>query len=252
MEYVKQLLVLVLGSFIFVGVLEDYKSDDSIKVEQLESYFMPARVMANSCLKQQNELFLHYPQNGTSLHLFFDAMTHLMKNPKLEKNYNYELVLKGLLHNLQSVQKIQAELPQAVEMCREEVFLSLEALSIATGSFEYFSIQADKRIERLNDLDKKYRKKLEQSNGDFDSKEIVKMLYQIGSLQPGSDKDTKKLLLEFNQKLPIIERASLIYAEREQEKYQIETEFFSEIRKKSASKINSRFKQGFFSWLFSL
>lgn len=98
MEYMKQLfatlLTLALGSFIFVGILEDYKSDDSIKVKQLEDYFKPARTLANSCLKQQNQLYLHYPQNGSSLRLLFDAMSNLMENPQLERNPNYELVLK--------------------------------------------------------------------------------------------------------------------------------------------------------------
>ncbi|NOI73998.1 hypothetical protein [Vibrio owensii] len=253
MEYMKQLfatlLTLALGSFIFVGVLEDYKSDDSIKVKQLEDYFKPSRTLANSCLKQQNKLFLHYPQNGTSLRLLFDAMHNLMENPELERNHNYQLVLKGLLHNLQSTQKTQSELPDAVQKCREQVFLSLEALSIATGTFEYFSEQATKRDQRLNDLDKKYREKLKQSNGDFDSEELVSMMYQIGSLRPGSEQDIQELLVEFRQKLPMIERNSLIQAEIEQEKYKIEAEFFSEIRNKSAIEINAGFKQGFFSWL---
>ncbi|WP_019278129.1 hypothetical protein [Vibrio coralliilyticus] len=254
MEYMKQLfatlLTLALGSFIFVGILEDYKSDDSIKVKQLEDYFKPARTLANSCLKQQNQLYLHYPQNGSSLRLLFDAMSNLMENPQLERNPNYELVLKGLLHNLQSTQKTQSELPEAVEKCRAQVYLSLEALSIATGTYDYFSLHAAARNKKLNELDKKYREKLKQSNGDFDGNDLVKMMYQIGSVRPGSDQDIKVLVTKFSDKLPMLERASLIQAEIEQEKYEIEAEFFSKIRKKSASEINAGFKQGFFSWLF--
>lgn len=57
------------------------------------------------------------------------------------------------------------------------------------------------------------------------------MMYQIGSVRPGSDQDIKVLVTKFSDKLPMLERASLIQAEIEQEKYEIEAEFFSEIRK---------------------
>ncbi|NNN46265.1 MULTISPECIES: hypothetical protein [unclassified Vibrio] len=255
MEYLKQLftilLTLVLGSFFFVGILEDFKSDDSIKVKQLEDYFKPARIMANACLKQQNNLYLHYPQNGTSLRLFYNAMFNLMENPQLESNNSYEVVLKGILHNMQVTQKTQSELPKAVAACREEVFLSLEALSIATGTFEYFSEQSKERSQKLNEVARLYEKKINEILSGFDAKELEKMMYQFGSLDLNSDNEIKALMVKFSEKLPIIESVNFVHSEREQEIYRIEADFFSKIREKSATQIDAGFKQGFFSWLIN-
>ncbi|MDO7926718.1 hypothetical protein Q6A51_08000 [Pseudomonas sp. KFB-139] len=87
LSYLKQfsisIVTLVLGSFVFVGVIENYKSDESIKVSQLEAYFKPAREAANACLKKQNELFLHYPEYGGSFSLLFGELNRLFENPEL-------------------------------------------------------------------------------------------------------------------------------------------------------------------------
>ena len=253
MSFIKQLILsvvtLVLGSFIFVGILENYKSDESIKIKQLEAYFKPAREAANSCLKKQNDLFLHYPNYGGSFKLMFDELNNFFNNPDLSRNHQYSLVLEGLAQGMFDAIKKQNQLPSSVDKCRDEVFLKLESLAIATGTFEYFSRKAKIRSDKLNQIDRQFREKLKDITQGIDAKKLIGMMRQFGTLNPGSDNEMKKLIMDFEDKIPVIEAYSMQLAETEQKKYFVEFEFFGKIREKSAERINSRFKQGFFSWL---
>jgi len=234
---------------VFVGIIENYKNDESIKVNQLESYFKPARASANACLNAQNDLFLHYPEYGGAISLFFGELKHLIDNPELEGRSEYEIVMQGYARYLRDVVKKQSELPAEVQECREEVFLDLEALSIATGIFKKFSEEASKRARSLNQIDKNLRKKLKENAKGFDAKDLQELFRSFAKTDMTSRIEMEKLISKFDEKLPVIEGYSVAMGEAERKKYEVESNFFSEIRKESAEKINSRFKQGFFSWL---
>ena len=254
LSFIKQLslsvITLVLGSFIFVGVLENYKSDEALKLKQLESYFKPARESIYSCLKMQNDLYLHYPQFSGSMKLMFGELENLMNKPELNSNYHYGLVLEGYAKNLISVQTKQKELPPKVANCRQETFLKLESLSIATGSYDFFHEKSKIRAKQLNDIDEKFREELKKNSGDLGEKEIIQMVRDFGEINANSDDEWKKTILDFSDKLPIIEVYSAALTAAEISKYKVESEFFGAIRNNSAEQINDRFKQGFFSWLF--
>jgi len=243
------LITLVLGSFIFVGILENYKSDESIKVKQLEDYYNPSREAVNACLKRQNELYLHYPNYGGSFRLLFDELKSLMKKPALKSSHQYGLLLEAYGKNLREVQSIQKELPIKVEECRSDVFLKLENLAIVTGSFDYFSLEAKKRAEHLNAIDKVFREKLKENNGEFKPEDLVLLMRKFGEIDHSSEEEWKKLILEFDVMLPMLENYSMILTEIEIEKYKVESNFFNSVRVEAAKHLNSRFEQGFFSWL---
>lgn len=253
-SYLKQLslslITLVLGSFIFVGVLENYRGDESIKSSQLENYFKPAREAGNICLKKQNDLFLHYPQYGGAFLLLFSELNHLVDNPRLDSSVEYGMVLEGYAKYLSGVLEAQNYLPSEVEECREAVFLKLEALSIVTGIYDRFVEASSKRADSLNAVDKNLRYTLKENVKGLDGDELLRMLRRFGEVDMRSEEGLKELVLSFGDKLTIIQEYSVAMAKAEQEKYDIEAEFFSVIRSESASRINSSFKQGFFSWLF--
>lgn len=251
--FLKQLTItiitLVFGSFVFVGIIENYKSDESIKIKQLESYFKPAREAAHSCLKTQNDLYIHYPSYGGAFELFFAALENMRKKPELERSHQYGLYLEAYVKNLEQVKKTQEELPVQVRKCRAEVYLKLEALAIATGTFEFFMAESRKRDKLLNQIDKEFRTKLKENNKSMTAEDLLKMLNKFGELNMNSKNEIKKMISEFSEMLPVIKAYSLALAETEKKKYKVEAEFFSKIRIKSAEHINNRFKQGFFSWL---
>ncbi|GFM49634.1 hypothetical protein PSCICE_09010 [Pseudomonas cichorii] len=253
LSYLKQfsisIVTLVLGSFVFVGVIENYKSDESIKVSQLEAYFKPAREAANACLKKQNELFLHYPEYGGTFSLLFGEFNHLVENPELKHSIGYNIVLEGYAKQLFRVMKVQDSLPHEVVGCREDVFLKLEVLSIVTGSFDRFTNASSRRADMLNAIDRQLREKLKENTKNSDVDELMKMLRKFGDADVMSEEAMRGMVVDFSAKLPVIERYSEAMAKAEQEKYNVESEFFSVVRQESASRINSRFRQGFFSWL---
>jgi len=244
------LVTLVLGSFIFVGVLENYKSDEELKLKQLEEYFKPARESVSACLEMQNELYLHYPQYSGSMKLMFGELKNLINNPELNANRQYGIILDGYAKHLISVQETQKKLPQEVEKCRKETFLKLESLAIVTGSYEFFKKKSEARANKLNSIDKKFREALKRNNGDLNEEKIIQMVRDFGKLNAQSEDEWEKLILDFSEKLPIIEGYGTALYEAEVSKYKVESEFFRAIRNNAAQEIDERFKQGFFSWLF--
>jgi hypothetical protein len=252
--FVKQLAIslitIFLGSFVFAGVLENYKSDESIKIQLLEEYFKPARARANACLKKQNELFLHYPQIGGSLKVMFGELKNLIDHPELNKSKDYGIILTGLANHQQEVSGVSKKLPSEVENCRQDVFLDLEALSIATGTFNYFSEESSKRADKLNKIDQRLRVQLKENNSGFDADQLISLMRSFGEYNFSSEDDMRKMVGRFSTVLPMIEGYSIAMSEAEQEKYRVEAEFFSSIRTKAATQIDNRVKEGFFGWLF--
>ncbi|MDO7926719.1 hypothetical protein Q6A51_08005 [Pseudomonas sp. KFB-139] len=140
-------------------------------------------------------------------------------------------------------------MPHEVAGCREDVFLKLEILSIVTGSFDEFVGASLKRANLLNTIDGRFRRELKENTKGADVDELIKMLRKIGDTDVMSEEAMKEMVADFSAKLPVIEKYSEALAKAEQEKYNVEYEFFSVVRQESASRINSRFRQGFFSWL---
>ena len=198
----------------------------------------------------QNNLYLHYPQYSGSMKLLFGELKNLINKPELNGSQQYGLLLEGYGKNLLNVQKTQKELPIKVEKCRQDTYLKLEALSIATGSYDFFHEKSKIRAEKLNDVDKKFRIALKESNGDLDENKLIQMIRQFGEINAHSEDDWKKLILDLSEKFPVIQGYSSALTNAEISKYKIESEFFGSIRNNSAEQINDRFKQGFFSWLF--
>lgn len=249
----KQLLIhlitLVFGSFIFVGILENYKNDESLKLKLLENYLEPARKNINSCLRKQNQLIEHYSEYNSAMVQVFKALDMLVNDADLEKNLNYELILRGNADNLNRVKQIHSELPIEVATCRNETYQKLESLSIATGSYEFFKEQSSNRVDRLNNIDKKYREKLKEGNGEITEKEIARLFFEFVKMDMRSDDERRSIVSKFSVLLPVIENYSKASAEAEFEKYDTELKFFESVRENSAMQLNKSFEYGFFRWL---
>jgi len=255
MDYLKKItlafITIFLGSFIFVGVLENYKSSETIKTKQLESYYLPARESITKCLSLHNELYLHYPNNWTSLETTYQQFKRIASKGNMNISTIEKAILHSFLYNLFDVIKVQGELSEKVENCRLNVVMKLEILSIITGSFEYYSKEVSERNSLLNELDKQYRKDykiLTSRFGVVDVQEIVDSLFEMDSIK--SADEMLLMLEEFKEIIPFVRESSLLTASVEQKKYEIDSDFYDSIRLKTATEINDRFRNSFIAWVF--
>jgi hypothetical protein len=241
---------LFLGSLIFVGVIENYKDDSSLKIKLLEDYFKPSRELVSSCLKSQNELYLQYPAYSSSLRLFSEEFTHLIDNPTLNSNPDYEIILKAVANtHFKSGERLE-KLKIEVEKCKVKVFQSLEVLSIATGSFDKFTELSKDRAKSLNSVFKTRSNENKENTSEIEVVDLQSMMRSIATI----DFSSMKGQLEFKQKmkemLPIIESHSEIMSKTELQMYKIESGFYSKVREETSKRISEKFKDGFLSWLF--
>lgn len=244
------IIPLLLGSLIFVGVVENYKDDSVLKVKILEDYFKPSRELVTSCLKRQNELYLQYRRSSSSFRLFYEELTHLIDNPSLNSNSDYEHILKGVAEtHFESANKLET-LKQEVEKCKIEAFHSLELLSIVTGYFDKFTELSKNRAESLNLI---YKIRSSESKANTSGIEVNDLKFLMRSIVT-IDLSSKKGQSEFKQKMdymiPIIEKHSEIMTETEIKMYEIEDSFYSRVREETSMLISGKFKSGFLKWLF--
>lgn len=182
--------------------------------------------------------------------LMFGELKNLINKPELNGNSQYGLILEGYANHIINVKETQKTLPPKVEKCRQETFLKLESLSIATGSYDFFNEKSEIRANKLNAIERKFREELKENNGDLDENKFIQMVRDFGEINAHSEDEWKNLILNFSEMLPIVEGYSSALTTAEISKYEVESEFFGAIRNNTAKQINDRFKLGFFSWLF--
>ena len=244
------IIPLFLGSFIFIGVIENYKKDSNLKIQILEKYYKPSRQLVADCQKKNNDLFLAYRKPPRHLRLFSEEMIHLLNNPSLNANRNYGQLLEALAKTYQDSTNELKKMEKEVETCKVEVFRSLETLSIATGCFEEFSEFSAQRSKKLNEiygLRSDRSKKNTQEANMIDPKDLLR---DIATVKIKSKEDGEKFKAIVNKMLPVIERHGEIMSQTEESVFKVEGEFYSKIRNETSEKLNELFKEGFFGWIF--
>jgi len=250
----KQLLLniipLFLGSFVFIGVIENYKNDSELKIKLLEDYFKPSRELVADCHSKHNDLFLKYPSPPAQLRLFSEEMVHLMNNPSLKGNRDYDLILEALAKTYQESTKELKDLEILVKECRVDVFRSLETLSIAAGAFEEFAELSKEHSRKLNSIYKSRSKESKENTGGVGIDDLKGIMRSIATINFESKEGQEKFKLQMNSMLPVIEKHAEIMSRTEQEIFDADNEFYSKVRIETSARISDLFKEDFFGWIF--
>lgn len=236
----------LVGPVVFSGIIENYKDDDSIKLTQLETYFIPAREAADHCLSLQNKLYLDYPLEAARHRLFIDGMRRLQGDIKGKNTHEYERILMSLQDENLEKQKETKALEAEAQSCRQKVFFKLEALSIVTGTFKEFSLAASKRADELNKIDA-YRREMIQSSLEG-SEEIDGMGLIYDAVTASSPDGLAQMVSKHEELLAIVESYGKIMAKVGEKIHSVEMEFFGEVREVSANNIDRRFRENFLEW----
>ncbi|WP_313548950.1 hypothetical protein [Pseudomonas sp.] len=241
---------LFLGSLIFVGVIESYKDESTLKLKILEEYFKPSREISSACLKTQNELYLQYPMYSSSLRLFSEEMTHLIDNPSLNSNAEYEIILKTLAENhFESAKKLK-DLQEKVEICKVQAFHSLEILSLVSGTFDEFTELSKSRAGALNSAYETRSIESKENTSNVKITDMQTLMRGIATTNLASIKGQNEFKQKMADILPFIERYSEIMSRTETQMYKSEGEFYSKARAAASTQISNKFKGGFLAWLF--
>ena len=248
----KLLLIIIplfLGSFVFIGVIENYKNDSMLKIKILEDYFKPSRQQVADCLKKQNSLFLKYPEPPAHLKLFTKEMFHLIENPSLNGNADYEVVLEALISTYQKSAKELEQLEIETEQCKTDVFRSLETLAIVTGSFDEFSRYSEQRAQQLNAASKIKSDQNKKNRGSLEVDDLQNLMRSIATANFESREGQEEFKLKMTQMLPVIESHGEIMSSFEKRVFDIENDFYSNVRTETSTKISELFEEGFFGWI---
>lgn len=239
------------GSFVFVGVIENYKDDSVFKSRLLENYFKPARTSSDDCMRAQGEFVEKYPLYAASLVLMFEELQHLADNPKLQNAYDYELLLRATVENHNEANADLDRLNIEVKKCRIDVQRKLEDLALVTGSFDEYSENLSVRVSKIEAAEKNRTERVDQLlseyKAEFDYRDKVRGFL---ASPPSTNDEWKTAIEQFSSLLPIVEGSAKISMETEALISNAEIDFYEKSRRSSSNKINSMFEQGFISWLF--
>lgn len=252
-SFIKQLMLLLipmsLGSFIFIGVIEDYKNDASLKVDLLEKYYKPTRELMSSCYEKQSNLVLKYTYPAAGLKLLSNEINVMLEDQDLRRDWHYTVFVKNLLSSHLDESKNLKKLESEVKQCKREVFNSLEILSMATGTYSEFSELATLSHKKSNEVYKSRYNEVKKIEHDSNVKDIQGFFREQFKVDIDSKEGMEKYNSDMDLMMPVIKEYATIMTQTEKELFEIESKFYLSVRELVATEISGQFKEGFFSWL---
>jgi hypothetical protein len=91
------IISIFLGSFLFAGVLENYKKDQGLQDELIKDYYRPMRELQSSCSSSHNELFLKYGELSGSYQFMFNEIVHMTVTPDSQLGQYYEAIPMSII-----------------------------------------------------------------------------------------------------------------------------------------------------------
>ncbi len=239
-SFLKQLLLLILGSFVFVVVAEGYKSDLGRNKDLVKEYYRPVKVAMSNCLNHHNQLFLQYAELGGSYQLVFDELVFMFNNQETANSHDYQAFPTALLKANHSVKKEIESLKTNVESCRVKVYQAYEELALVTGKFDSYKELSLEHFDKLNRLNNSLKDNISTEIKNFDVKEIAPMIREFLTLDL-SKNENQNLLMQRIETMsrPVIEM-EMNKAEVEQNKFNENKRFHDALMEIFLEEINRR------------
>ncbi|MDU1061514.1 MAG: hypothetical protein E7A34_09990 [Leclercia adecarboxylata] len=251
-----QLLIAIipifLGSFLFAGVLENYKKDQGVQAELIKDYYRPMRELQGSCLTSHNELFIKYTELSGSYKIMLNELQYIFATPDFKLSREYEAIPISIMKTNTQLKKRVEVLEETVKKCRADLFLKYEELSLATGSYSEFMKLADKRASEINAIYSERNKKFKENLKDIDPNQLMPLMRQYVSLDLSDETNKSKLSGEINTMFDALNHHSLIMADSEQTIFQKENDFAQKLKDLFANKISNKHSDGFIRWYFKV
>lgn len=241
-RFLSKLVLLFFGSFLFVGLLEEYKSHEGL-ISEIRSSYNEIRKKQNECRRYHNELFLaFYPYSGSLLvlHKEFSQILALEARPiPLEYAAYIQSISTQPKENLSRIETLQKDL----RFCGDELLMRYEDLALLLGVHQSFSAFQNDRSAKLNRTYQKQKKSVSDLIPDISYEEFTEP-FKRGIVETLRENPQK-----WPVRLEMLSKAQLEIAKYEEERFRIEEDFFRSYRELVLPRIKSRFNGGFLGWL---
>jgi len=238
------------GSFLFAGVLENYRNDSRLEGTIIEKNFTPMRELQGACHTSHNDLYLQYGNLSGSYQLMFNELEHIFSTPESELGRDYEVLLKSIFQTHSETNTKTSELKETVANCRLELFRKYESLALMTGAYNKFSNMVDEKVASIN---KVYDERSELSKAATEDVEVNDMMLMMRTLlatQLESEAERERFMKKFRKIASAVIEHNQIMMKTEQQIFQSQKKFDSELRSLFAAKISDMYDEGFLGWMF--
>lgn len=245
MKFFYGILTIFIGSFLFTGVLENYKNEVEVKSLLVEKYYIPARNSMTQCLSKHNEYINAYSDYLGTQELMYQELNKINGDSNVINNFDYALWIKALLEKHSENNKKYIKLQNEVEPCYIDALAKLELLNIVTGLYENYYESLNIESNKFNNKQKELNTKYTNIIGDLKIQDIVKIFNKFIE----SNFKSKEAMNELLKTKDILDNSKSLWFEREQEKFKFYEKIFLDTNNQTALKINNMYKINFIDWI---
>ena len=232
---------MVFGSFLFAGILESYKNNESLNSAILESYRSIITTRAE-CHKIHNDLYMAYFSYAGSLKTIKIELERPIDNHGKELPKEYILFMQSFIEsNSTQIKKVQKLIKQK-EDCYSTLYINYEEAAILLNLLEKYESIATVRATELNSL-------------NLSEKDAVNKLRSISVddllniFHTGIDSAMTSNRDKWLSGIEELADIQVEIAKIEMQKFSIEAKTFSELRRLYLEAIKNRLNRGFVDYL---
>jgi hypothetical protein len=244
------ILPLVLGSFLFTGILEGYKSTLGEKKDIIDTYYRPMRALQASCFSQHHQLVSKYGQLAANYQLQFNELAHMQGHPEVNAQAGYDEIPKAIWTRTEELAKATPELARAVSQCSTELYIKYEELALVTGTYKKFKELAKTRDEKHADINRRLQQGKDSLTAPVQAEDMVGLLRKLVSTPFDKPEEQQKLLGEIKVFAEPTVKVYELIGVAEGETFDTERDFFRATHELFAEEISARQSKGFLSYFF--
>jgi hypothetical protein len=244
------IIPLLLGSFLFTGILEGYKSSLGDKKDIIDSYYRPMRALQASCSSQHHQLVGKYGELAGNYQLQFNELAHMQGHPELNSSPAYGEIPKAIWTRSQDLAKATPELARAVAQCSTELYIKYEELALVTGTYKKFKVLAKARDEKHTDINRRLQESKGALTAPIEAEDMMGLLRKLVATPSDKPEEQQKLLNEVKVYAETTIKAYEVIGAAEGETFDTERDFFKATHDLFAEEISARQSKGFFSYFF--
>lgn len=244
------ILPLVLGSFLFTGILEGYKSTLGEKKDIIDSYYRPMRALQASCSSQHHQLVSKYSQLAANYQLQFNELAHMQGHPEVNTLAGYDAIPKAIWTRTEELAKATPEVARAVSQCSTELYIKYEELALVTGTYTKFKELAKTRDEKHADINRRLQQSKDSLTAPVQAEDMMGLARKLVSTPFEKTEEQQKLLDEIKVYAEPTVKAYELIGAAESETFDNERDFFWATHDLFAEEISARQSKGFLSYFF--
>ncbi|WP_267779466.1 hypothetical protein, partial [Vibrio cholerae] len=205
--FLQNLLLLCLGSLIFAGIIEGYKSELNSDKNLVKDYYRPLRDTVSTCIPLQNQLFLKHGELAGNYQLILNEIAHMFANPEITNSANYQIVPMSIMKAHSSVQLEVQQLAEKVSKCKVEVYQKYEELALATGTYSEYKKLSEVHFKAINEGHKAKNAAVPQEIKEMDPNILMQLMRDLATL----DFSTDEAKMAYREKMDSIAKPVIEY-----------------------------------------